>query len=94
MTAFAGSIRMPCRLADNVRVRKESWGLLFYAPPRHKVCFVKSGDWLSSQDLEGDWSVAGLAQAIAGRTGQPVAAVERTLLKLTESLAASGMVVG
>lgn len=84
---------MACRLADNVRVRKESWGLLFYSPPRHKVCFVRSGDWLSPDNLAGEWTVTGLAESIDGRTGTPAGAVERSLQKMNGQLIASGMVV-
>ena len=40
-------------LAKNVQVRKESWGLLFYSPAQHKVCFVRSGDWLYPLCSEG-----------------------------------------
>ena len=84
---------MACRLAEHVRVRKESWGLLFYSPPRHKVCFVRSGDWLSPDSFTGEWTVAGLAESIAGRTGTPAGAVERSLHKMTGQLIASRMVV-
>jgi putative mycofactocin binding protein MftB len=84
---------MVLRLADGVRVRKESWGLLFYSPPRHKVCFVRSGDWLSPDSLVGEWTVAGLAEDIAARTGAPAEAVERSLEKMTGQLINSRMVV-
>lgn len=80
-------------LADNVRVRKESWGLLFYSPPRHKVCFVRSGDWLSPDSLAGEWTIIGLAENIAGRTGTPVEVIERCLQKMTGRLIDSRMVV-
>ena len=81
------------RLADNVRVRKESWGLLFYSPPRHKVCFVRSGDWLSPDSFTGEWTVAGLAENIAGRTGTSAGVIERSLRKMTGQLIHSRMVV-
>jgi hypothetical protein len=84
---------MACRLADNVRVRKESWGLLFYSPPRHKVCFVRSGGWLSPDSFAGAWTVDGLAESITAGTGTPTGAVERSLQKMTGQLIASGMVV-
>jgi putative mycofactocin binding protein MftB len=80
-------------LADNVRVRKESWGLLFYSPPRHKVCFVRSGGWLSPDSFKGEWTVTGLAASIAARTGTPAEAVERSLEKMTGKLIDSRMVV-
>ena len=85
---------MSYRLAENVRVRKESWGLLFYAPTRHKVCFVGSGGWLSPESLDGDWTVAGLAEDIAGRTGTPAETIERSLHKMTGQLQDSGMIIG
>lgn len=84
---------MALRLADNVRVRKESWGLLFYSPPRHKVCFVRSGDWLSPNSLAGEWTVAELAKGIAVSIGIPAEAVERSLEKMTGQLINSRMVV-
>jgi len=84
---------MACRLADNVRVRKESWGLLFYSPPRHKVCFVRSGNWLSPDSFNGEWTVAGLAESIAGRTGSPAGVIERSLQKMTGQLVDSRTVV-
>ena len=84
---------MAFRLAESVRVRKESWGLLFYSPPRRKVCFVRSGDWLSPDSLAGEWTVAGLAEGIAARTGAPAGIVERSLEKMTGQLINSRMVV-
>jgi putative mycofactocin binding protein MftB len=84
---------MAYRLAENVRVRKERWGLLFYSPPNHKVCFVKSGDWLSPDNLAGEWTVTGLAARIAERTGTPAEVIERPLQKMTGQLTNSRMVV-
>jgi hypothetical protein len=92
-TVSAGYIKVACHLADNVKVRKESWGLLFYSPPRHKVCFVRSGDWLSPENLKGHWTAAGLAESIAGRTGIPVEVIEHSLEKMTGRLIDSRMVV-
>jgi hypothetical protein len=82
---------MACRLAEGVRVRKESWGLLFYAPLRHRVCFVRSGDWLRPGHFDGTWTLPGIAGDIAGRTGTPAEMVERSLPRLTARLAANGM---
>jgi hypothetical protein len=79
-------------LAENVQVRKENWGLLFYSQPRHKVCFVRSGSWLDPAHFNGGWSLEGLADDIAGRTGRSPGSVSRSLRKLTGYLVASGMV--
>jgi hypothetical protein len=83
---------MTGRLADGVRVRKEAWGLLFYAPSRHKVLFVRSGDWLYPAHFDGTWTPAGIAADVAGRTGTPAEIVERCLPRLTDRLAASEMI--
>lgn len=83
---------MTCRLADNVRVRKESWGLLFYVPSRHRVCFVRSGDWLYPRHFDGTWTFDTIVADIAERTGTPAEIVERSLPKLTGQLAAKRMI--
>ncbi len=77
---------MSFRLADNVQVRKESWGLLFYQPSRHKVCFVKSGDWLRPGHFDGTWTFAGIVDDISRRTGAPPENIERSLPRLTDRL--------
>jgi hypothetical protein len=79
-------------LAENVQVRKENWGLLFYSQPQHKVCFVRSGNWLETDYFLGGWSLEGLAADIAGRTGKPAETVEKSLRKLTGHLVKNGMV--
>jgi hypothetical protein len=84
---------MAGRLADGVRVRKEGWGLLFYAPARHKVLFVRSGDWLYPRHFDGTWTRAEIIDDIAGRTGTPAEIVERSLPRLTARLAAKEMIV-
>jgi hypothetical protein len=84
---------MAGRLADGVRVRKEEWGLLFYLPSRHRVCFVRSGDWLYPGHFDGVWTTADIVGDITRRTGAPAEMVERSLPRLTARLAASGMVV-
>ena len=84
---------MACRLADNVQVRKESWGLLFYVPSRHKVCFVRSSDWLYPEHFNGTWTFNGIIDDIAGRTGTPAEIIERSLPKLAERLTANRMIV-
>jgi hypothetical protein len=84
---------MACRLADRVQVRKESWGLLFYLPSRHGVCFVKSGDWLYPRHFDGTWTLDGIVADIAGRTGTPAEIIERSLPGLTDRLVANRVVV-
>lgn len=80
------------RLAEGVRVRKESWGLLFYVPSRHRVFFVRSGDWLEPRHFDGAWTPADIAADIARRTGAPAEAIERSFPRLTARLAASRMI--
>jgi hypothetical protein len=82
---------MACRLADGVRVRKEGWGLLFYVPSRHRVCFVRSGDWLYPGHFDGTWTLPNIVADIAGRTGTPAEIIERSLPRLTARLAANEM---
>jgi len=80
------------RLADDVRVRKESWGLLFYVRSRHRVCFVRSGDWLYPRHFDGTWTLDGIVEDITRRTGTPAEIIERSLPGLTGHLAASRMI--
>ena len=84
---------MACRLADNVQVRKESWGLLFYSQTRHKVCFVRSGDWLYPRYFDGTWTFDSMVDDIAERTGTPAEIIERSLPGLAERLTANRMIV-
>ena len=84
---------MPCRLADNVQVRKEDWGLLFYSQARHKLCFVRSGGWLYPEHFDGSWTFEGIVDDIAVRTDTPAEIIERAIPKLTETLAANRMIV-
>ena len=84
---------MSYRLADSVQVRKESWGLLFYLQTRHKVCFVRSGDWLYPAHFDGTWTSESIIEDIAGRTGTPAEIIERSLPKLEKHLTSSRMVV-
>ena len=88
-----GILSMAYRLEENVQVRKESWGLLFYAQSRHKVCFVRSGDWLYPEHFDGTWTFEGMAGDIAGRIGTPAEIIERSLPKLTEHLRANRIIV-
>jgi hypothetical protein len=84
---------MPFRLADKVQVRKESWGLLFYRQAPHKVCFVKSGDWLYPAHFDGTWTFAGIIDDISGRTGAPPEIIERSLSSLTDHLSRNQVIV-
>jgi hypothetical protein len=88
-----GILNMVCRLANNVQVRKESWGLLFYLQAPHKVCFVRSGDWLYPRYFDGTWTLDGIVADISRRTGTPAEIIERSLPKLTEHLTVNRMIV-
>ena len=83
---------MTYRLVDSVQVRKESWGLLFYHQTRHKMCFVRSGDWLYPSHFDGTWTDQSLINDIAERTDTPAEIIERSLPKLTKHLASSRMI--
>jgi putative mycofactocin binding protein MftB len=84
---------MPYRLADNVQVRKESWGLLFYHQQRHKVLFVKSGDWLYPEHFSGTWTYKTIVEDIAQRTGSTEESLKISLPKLTERLTKNRMLL-
>ena len=88
-----GILNMACRLAKNVQVRKENWGLLFYSPVRHKVCFVRSGDWLYPYYFDGTWTLDGLVNDIARRLDSPAEIIERSIQKLNNYLMDSEMIV-
>jgi hypothetical protein len=83
---------MPCRLAPDVQVRQESWGLLFYLQTRHKVCFVRSGDWLYPAHFDGTWTFESITDDIARRTGAPAEIIERSLPRLARRLTSSRMI--
>ena len=86
-------MNMASRLADNVQVRKESWGLLFYSQPKHRVCFVKSGEWLYPHYFDGSWELDSLVEDIARRTGTPAEAIERFIQKPIKYLMDNGIIV-
>jgi hypothetical protein len=86
-------LNMIGRLAKNVQVRKESWGLLFYSQPKHKVCFVRSGDWLYPRYFDGTWTFDGLVGDIARRVETPAEIIERSIQKSINYLTDSGMIV-
>jgi len=87
-----GILAVTCRLADRVQVRKEGWGLLFYHQTRHKMCFVRSGDWLYPQHFDGTWTEQNIIEDIAARTGTPAEIIERSLPKLTKRLTSSRLI--
>lgn len=80
-------------LAENVQVRKESWGLLFYSQPRHKLSFIRSGNWLEPEHFNGDWSLEEMATDIAMRIGKPIESVREPLSKVAGRLIENGMIV-
>jgi hypothetical protein len=84
---------MPYHLADNVQVRKESWGLLFYMPIRHKLCFVRSGEWLSPAHFDGTWTSDSIITDIVRRTGTPAETIERSLRRLTDHLIKNRVII-
>ena len=84
---------MTCRLAETVQVRKESWGLLFYVPAYHKVCFVRSGDWLYPEHFDGTWTPERIVGEVSERTGTPGEVIERSFPRLIGRLARNGMII-
>jgi hypothetical protein len=86
-------LNMACRLAENVQVRKEDWGLLFYLETRHKVFFIRSGDWLYPEHFDGTWTFDGIVNDIAERTDTPAEIIERSLPRLTERLIKNRMII-
>jgi putative mycofactocin binding protein MftB len=81
------------RLADDVQVRKEAWGLLFYRQAEHKVYFIRSGEWLNPEHFDGTWTLENITKDIASRTGAPDDSIKTALPKLTERLTANRMLV-
>jgi putative mycofactocin binding protein MftB len=84
---------VPYHLADGVRVRREGWGLLFYRQAHHKLCFVRSGDWLSPAHFDGSWTLVSITGDIAGRTGAPRGIIERALSALARRLIEDRVIV-
>ncbi len=84
---------MPFCLAPNVQVRQESWGLLFYQPSRHKVCFARSGDWLQPAHFNGTWTLKSIIDDISRRTGTSPEIIERSLPGLTDHLIKNRVIV-
>ena len=77
---------MSFHLAADIQVRKESWGLLFYRPAPHKLCFVRSGDWLYPAHFDGTWTYEAIVADVSRRTGSPPETIERSLPRLTARL--------
>jgi hypothetical protein len=88
-----GILNMAFSLVKNVQVRKESWGLLFYSPAQHKVCFVRSGDWLYPQYFNGTLTFDSLVGDIAKRLGTSAKVIESSIQKLTAHLVRMGMII-
>ena len=84
---------MAYRLAKGVQVRKEDWGLLFYAQGEHKIYFVQSGDWLYPPYFDGTWTFDSLVCDIAKRMESSVKAFECSIQKLTMYLVERGIIV-
>jgi len=83
---------MPFRLADGVQVRRESWGLLFYRQPQHKLSFVRSGDWLQPAHFDGTWTLETIADDVSRRTGAPPETLARALPRLASRLLKNGVI--
>ena len=84
---------MPSHIAPDVQVRKESWGLLFYLQTPHKLCFVRSGDWLFPEHFNGTWTLERIVDDITRNTGAPSEVIERSVSKLIKHLASNGIIV-
>lgn len=84
---------MICRLAEGVQLRKEKWGLLFYSQPRHKLCFVRSGDWLYPRHFDGTWTFERMVDDIANHTGTPAEIIERSIPVMARQLASNRVII-
>jgi hypothetical protein len=80
-------------LANDVQVRKESWGLLFYSQNKHKACFMRSGDWLYPEYFDGTWTFESLVSDIAKRVGIPIEIIERSVQKSINHLINKGIII-
>ena len=93
LRGLRGILKMLGRLAKNVQVRKESWGLLFYSQAQHKVRFVRSGDWLHPYYFDGTWTSERIVDDVDRRMNAPAEIIERSIRKLTRYLLDNGMIV-
>jgi putative mycofactocin binding protein MftB len=84
---------MRYRLAPGVQVRKEDWGLLFYAPAESKIYFAKSGDWLSPVSSSGAARPDSISFDGAAGTGTASSAIECSVQKLISYLVGRGIIV-
>jgi putative mycofactocin binding protein MftB len=83
---------MALRLEKGVQVRKESWGLLFYEQERHRLYFIRSGNWLLPHYFDGTWTPDRLIEDVSGRTRLATDRVELNVRKLTDKLLENGMI--
>lgn len=70
---------------DWVRVRRESFGLLFYDTRSTRLTFVRSGDSIDAPPFTGPRRVLTIGPAQSGRRG--------ALVRLLEDLTAKGLLV-
>ena len=84
---------MVCRLAKDVQVRKESWGLLFYSSAKHKLRFIRSGDLLYPRHFDGTWTLDKLVNDVARRKDNSVNAINPSIQKLIKYLIDSELIV-
>ncbi len=82
------------RLADDIQVRKEKWGLLFYSQWHHRVCFIRSGNLLKPEQFEGRWIEESLT---TGKVDIPQTvnkdSLDRVIGTLLRTLVSRGIVV-
>ena len=90
--AFAAFINMVYRLTSDVKVRKESWGLLFYSQTRHRLFLVRSGDWFYPHHFEQNWNYEKTVDDIIRRTGASLEVIERSFRKMIANLEKNGMI--
>jgi hypothetical protein len=81
------------RLANNVQVRKEGWGLLFYSQIQHRIVFVKSRDWLFPRHFDGTWSFELMVKDITLRTKAGAENIEHRLQLSLDNLLKNGLIV-
>ena len=84
---------MKYRLARGVQVRKEDWGLLFYAQGESKIYFAKSGNRLQPLSSGGTSQPDFLCCDEADGTGNPSKAIEHSVQKLITYLVERGIIV-
>ena len=81
-------------LAQGIRVRKESFGLLFYNPRGPKLTFLHSGPWIHPEFLSGQLSLNEWIQSqFPALSEEKVLKVEATLLRALSRLIERGLVV-